>query len=555
VKVFPVLYSQIAKLIALAWLPAMVLVVAAQAETAAAPSGDWPQWGGSPARNNTPIGQNIPVTWNVGTFDQRSGRWLGSPDKQIRWVAKLGGESYGSPVVADGQVYCATNNGAGYLPRYPASVDLGCLLAFAAADGRFLWQHSVEKLSGRSIDWPKQGICCSPLVEGKRLWTVTNRGEVVCLDTQPSRDGRASGPVNAKPSAGPNDSHLVWSFDMMRRLGVVQRYMCSCSVTAAGDLLLVNTSNGVDTDDKLPAPEAPSFIALNKHSGELIWADHSPGRNILEGQWSSPAFAVLGGVPQAIFAGGDGWLYSFVAEPAPDRQPRLLWKFDANPKDAVWKGGGNGRRNHIIATPVIHDGRVYIGTGQDPEAGEGPGDLWCIDPARRGDVSAEVVVDRRGKPVSPRRLQAVDKDAGEQVRPNPNSAAVWHYRGPQTKSAGADDFKKTMHRTLGTGAIRDGLLVVGDFAGLVHCLDARTGQVQWTYDTMAAIWGGPLIVEGKVYLGNEDGDVLVFELGRSFKLLAKNNMANSVFSSPVVAHNVLYISTRGHLFAIARGRD
>jgi outer membrane protein assembly factor BamB len=342
---------------------------------------------------------------------------------------------------------------------------------------------------------------------------------------------------------------------MMRRLGVVQRYMCSCSVTAAGDLLLVNTSNGVDTDDKLPAPEAPSFIALNKHSGALVWADHSPGRNILEGQWSSPAFAVLGGVPQAIFAGGDGWLYSFVAEPAPDRQARLLWKFDANPKDAVWKGGGNGRRNHIIATPVIYDGRVYIGTGQDPEAGEGPGDLWCIDPARRGDVSAELVVDRQGKPVPPRRLQAVDKDAGEQVRPNPNSAAVWHYRGPQTKSAGPDDFKKTMHRTLGTGAIRSGLLVVGDFAGLVHCLDARTGQVQWTYDTMAAIWGGPLIVEGKVYLGNEDGDVLVFELGRSCKLLAKNNMANSVFSSPAVAHNVLYISTRGHLFAIARGRD
>ena len=101
---------------------------------------------------------------------------------------------------------------------------------------------------------------------------------------------------------------------MMGQLGTRQHNMCSCSVTAAGDLLLVSTSNGVDeTHENIPAPDAPSFIALDKHTGKLVWADNSPGRNILHGQWSSPAFAVLGGVPQAIFAGGDGWLYSFLA--------------------------------------------------------------------------------------------------------------------------------------------------------------------------------------------------------------------------------------------------
>ena len=52
-----------------------------------------------------------------------------------------------------------------------------------------------------------------------------------------------------------------------------------------------------------------------------------------------------------------------------------------------------------------------------------------IDPSRRGDVSAELVVDQEGKPVKPRRVAAVDTESGEKVVPNPNSAAVWHYRG------------------------------------------------------------------------------------------------------------------------------
>ena len=83
---------------------------------------------------------------------------------------------------------------------------------------------------------------------------------------------------------------------MMRKLGSVQHNMCSCSVTAAGNLLLVGTSNGVDeSHDTIPAPEAPSFIALDKRGGELIWADDSPGKNILHGQWSSPAAGTFEG--------------------------------------------------------------------------------------------------------------------------------------------------------------------------------------------------------------------------------------------------------------------
>ena len=74
------------------------------------------------------------------------------------------------------------------------------LLCFSEKDGKFLWQHSNEKLpTGRVHDWPLQGICATPLVEGERLWYVTNRGEVVCLDTKGFHDNKDNGPVTKDP--------------------------------------------------------------------------------------------------------------------------------------------------------------------------------------------------------------------------------------------------------------------------------------------------------------------------------------------------------------------
>ncbi len=48
-------------------------------------------------------------------------------------------------------------------------------------------------------DWPNQGICCSPLVDGDRLWYVTSRGEVACLDTEGFHDNDENdGPFRTK---------------------------------------------------------------------------------------------------------------------------------------------------------------------------------------------------------------------------------------------------------------------------------------------------------------------------------------------------------------------
>ena len=255
-----------------------------------------------------------------------------------------------------------------------------------------------------------------------------------------------------------------------------------------------------------------------------------------------------------ICGGGDGWLYAFDAR-GENGRAKKLWEFDCNPKESKYTLGGRADRNHIIGTPVVHEGLVYIAVGEDPEHGEGVGHLWCIDPTKRGDVSSEIAVSLKdpNTPLPRRREQAVIKEQGEVARPNPNSAAVWHYPGFDADGNGKLDFEETMHRTCGTVAIHEGLLFVADFSGLFHCLDVKTGKPHWTHDMLAASWGSPLIVDGKVYIGDEDGDITVFKLAPDMEILAEINMGNSVYSTPIVAGDTLYIANKSHLFAIRAG--
>lgn len=529
------------------------------------PAGDWPQLGGSSLRNNTPETGPLPPTWNVGKFDRRTGAWDASTSKNIRWVANLGGQTYGNPVVAGDKVFVGTNNGSGYIDRYSAETDLGCLLAFDRASGDFLWQHSSEKLdSGPVHDWPLQGICSTPLVEGNRLWFVTNRGEVRCLDTEGFRDGHDDG--LAQPPeivANPQEADVIWVYDMMAELGVSQRNMAASSVTVLGDLLFVNTGNGTGkSGDTLPAPEAPSFLCLDKQTGELVWADNSPGANILHGQWSSPAVGVIDSVAQAIFAGGDGYIYSFQADRGTEGKPTLLWKFDCNPKQSIWSLAGDGDRNYIIGTPVIYNENVYVAVGADPELGEGKGCLWCIQATLRGDVSPELamrVAEGKKVPLDHKIPQAVDPSQDEVAIPNPNSAALWKYTGFDLDGDGQLGFKETLHRTLGTVVIRDDLLYVVDLAGILHCVDiadwesGSPGQAKahFTADLLAQSWSSPLIADGRLFVADEDGDIAIFSLAKdASEPIDEINMGTSLYTTPVAAGDTLFISGRDKLFAI-----
>src|SRR5262249_34201694 len=150
-----------------------------------------------------------------------------------------------------------------------------------------------------------------------------------------------------------------------------------------------------------------------------------------------------------IFGAGDGWLYSFDPQGDGKGKSKLLWKFDGNPKTTKYLLGNKSNRNSFLGNPVVYDGRVYIGVGEDPEHGEGQGHLWCVDATKWGDVSAELVFNRAipAEPIPHKRNQACVEAEGDFTRANPNSAAVWHYEGEDRNHNGKLEFDETMHRT------------------------------------------------------------------------------------------------------------
>ena len=137
-------------------------------------------WGGTPDRNMVSSMKGLPTTWDLKS------------KKNVKWMAELGSQTYGNPVVSGGYVIVGTNNEAMKDPNIKG--DKGILMAFRESDGQFMWQAVHDKLAaGRANDWPFQGICSSPLIENGVVYYVSNRGEVVAVDLDGFRDGKNDG--------------------------------------------------------------------------------------------------------------------------------------------------------------------------------------------------------------------------------------------------------------------------------------------------------------------------------------------------------------------------
>ena len=464
------------------------LIVIILAASTVASAADWPHWGGGLGRNMVnPDEENMPTTWDVKT------------GKNVKWVVPLGSLAYGNTVVADGRVFVGTNNDGQY--DKDITGDRGNILCFRESDGTFLWQAIHDKLAaGRVNDWPRQGICSAVSVEGDRGWYLNNRCEAVCVSTTGLAPGKNLG-MTDEQYKGPKKADIIWKYDMIEELGVFPHNLATSSPLIVGDYLLLVTGNGVDEGHlNIPSIVAPSFVAFEKDTGELVWEFTVPDR-VLHGQWSSPSAGKVNGKIQAFFPGGDGWVYAL----EPDTG-KVIWKFNCNPPESEWELGGYGTKNNLIATPVFVDGKVYIGVGQDPEHGIGAGHLYCIDAGGTGDVT--------------------------------NTHQIWH--------RGNADFGRTMS----TVAVADGLLYTADLAGMFYCLDAKTGEAVWTHDLKSAIWGSPMLVDGKVSIGDENKNINIFAHGREKNIINIVKMGEPVYATPVAANGVLYIATKSKLYVL-----
>ncbi len=480
---------------------------------------DWPMWGGTPSRNMV---ADAKVSLD---FDLQKGK-----EGNVVWQKNLGSQTYGNPVIADGKVFVGTNNGGGWRKdKYPAEEDKGVVLAFNEVDGEFLWQLTCDKLpTGRVNDWLLQGICSVPVVEGKRMYVVSNRCELMCLDTEGFHDGKNDG-VTDEVDATKADADVVWKLDMIEDMGVFPHNLATSSPVIHGDLIYLLTSNGVDEAHlDVPSPRSPCFLAVNKNTGKVAWEKNQPFDKILHGQWSSPALGEVNGKMQVFFPGGDGVLYAHDAVTGEE-----IWQFDLNPKDTKWELYGKGTRNSVISTPVFHDNSVILAVGQDPEHGEGVGHLWRIDATKKGDVSAEI------GPI------------GSAGKPNPNSAVIWHYGGEMEMKDGEKE--PMFRRTMSTVSVYKDMVFAADLSGFVHCIDLAKGTRYWEHDLYDGVWGSTIVADGKVFLGSEEGALTVFKASKEkAEVLVKKDTIefSSIYSTPTFTNGRMYLSDRKRLYAI-----
>ena len=473
---------------------------------------DQPQWGERYTRNMVSSETGLPAA-----FDPANGG-------HILWSASLGGGSYSSPIVANGKVFIGSNNTDPRDPRHKG--DRGVMLCLNEKDGSLCWQLVVPRTGGDDyLDWPGVGLCSEPTVEGDRVYTVTNRSEVVCLDLDGLADGN-DGPYKdegrhmtpedqSAMELGPTDADIVWLFDMRTGVGMYPHDSQHVSILLDGDCLYLNTCNGVDnTHVKIRRPEAPSLIVLNKKTGKLVAKDgEGIGPRIFHCTWSSPSLGEVNGRREILFGGGDGVCYAFNALPpkVPETVQTLerVWRFDCDPnapKENVHSYSKNSKEGPsvIMGMPVFFKNRVYVTAGGDIWWGKYQAWLKCIDATKTGDVT--------------------------------KTAEMWSY--------------PLERYSCSTPAIVNDLAFVTDGKGNLHCVDAGSGQAYWTHQVGNSIWGSPLAADGKVYIGARNGAFVVFAADKTKNVLLTTKFDDEINGTPTAANGVLYVPTLSRLYAI-----
>lgn len=480
---------------------------------ASARAADQPQWGHAWTRNMISSETGLPAT-----FDVKS-------NANIKWSARLGTETHSSPIVASGRVYIGTNNGEPRDPKHQG--DRGVLMCFDEHTGQLLWQLVVPKREEDPYhDWPRSGISSPVTVEGDRVYLVSNRGEVMCLDAAglangnagPFRDeARHMTPTNDPPLAlGTLDADIIWLFDLTSGAGIWSHDAAHSSILVHGDRLYLNSGTGVDnTHKKIRTPDAPSLVVLDKHTGRYLARDREGiGPNIFHCTWSPPSMAEVNGKPRVFFPAGNGLLYAFDAldpnsPPGQLQALRKLWQFDfdpAAPKENVHRFNQNRRESpsNFYGMAVFDHDLIYLAGGGDLFWGKNQAWLKCI--------------------------------AATNISGPTNTNELWSY--PLEK------------HVFSTPAVYRDMVFIADCGRKMHCVDAATGQPIWTHDIKGEVWASPLVADGKVYLGTREGEFYIFAAAREKQLLHQTNLGDKISATATAANATLYLATMSHLYAV-----
>jgi len=474
---------------------------------------DSPQWGEKHSRNMISVETRLPTSFDLETGEN------------IKWSVSIGSDAYATPVIAGGKVLIGANNADERDPRHVG--DRGILLCLNESDGSLCWQLVVPRIEGdRHNDWPMVGICSPPTVEGNRVYVLTNRSEVLCLDLNGQTDGNDGDFQGEGWYMTPNgelpyevtlkDADIIWSYDLRLQLGVSPHDSPHASILLDGDFLYLNTCSGVDYRHlETTGLNAPALIALDKKTGRLVAKDDEHfGPRIFHSSWSSPSMGEVNGKKLVFFAGPDGILYAFEALTSADpfgevKSLKKVWQFDCDPtapKENIHDYLRNRKvsPSNFLGMPVFYKNRIYVTVGGDIWWGKQEAWLKCIDATKTGNITA----------------------TGE----------IWSY--------------PLVEHSASTPAISNGLIYVTDCNKNLHCNDAETGEQYWRHKLVQDSWSSALVADDKIYVGSRGSDFWILKEGKELKVLHSVKLEGPIHSTPVAANGVLYIATMTKLHAI-----
>jgi len=290
---------------------------------------------------------------------------------------------------------------------------------------------------------------------------------------------------------------------------------------------------------------SPGTAAIDTRTGKVIWARRDLECNHFRGAGSSPI--VFRDLLIMHFDGSDTQYVVALDK----RTGKTVWKtprsIDFQDLGADGKPQAEGDFRKAFATPhvVMANGApvlISIGSkatyGYDPLTGK---ELWRLEERSSFSGSTRPVAGD-GLVYFPTgfnngHILAVRPDGRGDVT---STHVVWRVtRGAPNKPS---------------LVLSKGLLFMVNDGGIATCLDARSGEEVWRSRLGGAYSASPIAADGRVYFFSEEGKATVIEAGRTFKVLAENDLDDGFMASPAVDGRALYLRTRTHVYRIEAAR-